>query len=347
MKKQLRMKHLLLLCLLILVSAAGILLMGGRGPESRGGAEENATIYSRHYALITGDSDDEFWKQVYESAREAAAEKDIYVEWFGKNLSVSYSVKELLHMAIRAGVDGIILQAPDGQETEELINESVDAGIPVVTVLSDCQSSLRQAYVGVNNYEIGLLYGEEIVRLILHQFSKNIRIMIVVGAEELTSSQSLALLGMREYINGNLPKGYFVNVETELIPQESSFATEEYINSMFVSSAPLPDIMICLDERGTRCSYLSAVDHNRVGETAIVGYYSSKDTLAALEKGILDSILSVDAEEMGKSSVEVLLDYQEYGYANTYNTVKIQLLDKEDAARILERDRDNTEEGQE
>ncbi|MCQ2500608.1 MAG: substrate-binding domain-containing protein, partial [Lachnospiraceae bacterium] len=110
--------------------------------------------YSKHYALITGDSNEQFWSQVYESAKERAAEEGAYVEWFGKNLAVSYSVTDLTRMAVNASVDGIILQATDNEETKELIDRAVELGISVVTVLSDCQISNRQAYVGVNNYDV-------------------------------------------------------------------------------------------------------------------------------------------------------------------------------------------------
>lgn len=296
---------------------------------------EEPEFFSRHYALITETAEDRFWHQVYDAASEYAEEKDACVEWFGQNQSGSSTVEDLLRIAIDAGVDGIILQASDEEETKALVERSQNRGIPVVTVLSDCQDSSRLAYIGVNNYDIGQLYGEEVMKLICRQFKKNIRIMIAAGGDAMNSSQNLTLMGLREYVNDHLPEGYYVEFTTELISQNSSFATEEYFNNLFVSGGKLPDVLICLDEGGTRCSYLAAVDHNRVGETKIIGYYYSKDILTALEKGIFDAVLSVDAEAIGRGAAEALMDYQEYGYTNSYRTAAVRLLGQEDAAFML------------
>ena len=65
---------------------------------------------------------------------------------------------------IRASVDGIIVTGDDEEETVELIDEAVDAGIPVVTILSDCIESRRQCFVGSNNYNIGQEYGRQILK---------------------------------------------------------------------------------------------------------------------------------------------------------------------------------------
>lgn len=237
---------------------------------------------------------------------------------------------------MNSGVDGIILQASDEAGTEELINEIVNSGIPVVTALSDCPESVRQAYIGVNNYDIGLLYGQKLISMILQQFKKNIRILVAVNGDGISSSQNLILLGMREALSNGLPAGYFVNIETELIRQEGTYATEEYFNSFFVERKKLPEVLICLDEKETRCSYRAAVDHNRVGEINIIGYYYSKDILRAVEKEILSCTLSVDAEEIGRSTVEALADFEEYGYTNNYKSVNVKLIDPKEAAELLQ-----------
>ncbi len=161
------------------------------------------------------------------------------------------------------------------------------------------------------------------------------------------NSHNLIQLGIREYLSNNLPGGYIVKYETAVIDQDNSFATEEFFNTLFVSPGKLPDILICLDERGTRCSYRSAVDHNRVGESVILGFYYSRDILSALEKNILDSVMSVDADEIGRSTVEALADYQEYGYTNSYKTVKIQLLGQDEAVRLMEAEPEQIEEVEE
>lgn len=301
-------------------------------------AEQNE--YSRHYAFITGNADDLFWNQVYQSAKEQAELEDAYVEWFGKKLSGNYSVSNLTRMAMQAGVDGIILQASEEPDVKDAINDAVAAGIPVVTVLSDCEESSRQAYVGVNSYDIGLLYGEKLVNLIRNQFRKNIRIMVAAEGDVLTDSQERIILGMRQYLKDKLPVGYYVDINPQLISQGAAYATEEFFNDMFVSAERLPAVLICLDERGTKCSYRASVDHNRVGETVIIGYYYSKDILSALDKQTLDSVLYVDAEEMGNSAVDALVDFQNFGYMNSYKIVSVKMMGHEEAAEMIRKNKE-------
>lgn len=339
MKKGTKRWHILLIYCAILFMMIGILglkrIFIGQMEEKPVSASGQ---YSKHFALITGDSNEQFWSQVYESAKAKAAENDAYVEWFGKNLSVSYSVTDFAAMAINAGVDGIILQASEDDETKQVVNKAAEAGIPLVTVLSDCPDSSRQAFVGVNDYDVGQLYGEKLVNLIRSQFKKNIKIMVAVGGDKLTNDQEQILYSVRQYLNANLPVGYYIEVTPQLIPLDTAYATEAFFNDMFVSSELLPHILICLDERGTKSSYQAAVDHNRVGETVIIGYYFSKDILSALEKEIVDSVLYVNAEEMGNDAVAALLDYQEYGYTNNYVAVGVELIGRKEAVEILRKE---------
>ena len=86
--------------------------------------------------------------------------------YYGTDLPVEYSVPELLRIAIDSSVDGIIVAGDDSSETTELINEAVDQDIPVVTVLSDSMSSLRQCFVGISNYSLGEEYGKQAINLL-------------------------------------------------------------------------------------------------------------------------------------------------------------------------------------
>ncbi len=72
-------------------------------------SEELPETYEYHYAMITDEEDSDFWDKVYESAKEEGLKNDVYVERFGRGLSVEYTKNELVELAIQASVDGIIL----------------------------------------------------------------------------------------------------------------------------------------------------------------------------------------------------------------------------------------------
>ncbi len=66
----------------------------------------------------------------------------------------------------RLKVDGIILEADGSAEEQELIQEAMDQNIPVVTVLTDDSSSARISFVGLNSYQLGNAYTEQILGLL-------------------------------------------------------------------------------------------------------------------------------------------------------------------------------------
>jgi ribose transport system substrate-binding protein len=130
--------------------------IGGNGITSE------AKEYSKHYVLISEDMTTPFWRTVYESAKKEAEANDIYLEQIGSNLSEEYNLKDYLRIGITSKADGIII-CPDGSAgVAGLINEADKAGIPVVTMLNDVSNTNRVSFVGINSYELGLVYGEQI-----------------------------------------------------------------------------------------------------------------------------------------------------------------------------------------
>ena len=82
------------------------------------GSEEGAyEIYDRHYVMITGREDSDFWDRVYESALAEGKKRSVYVERFGEDLAVEYERNELLRLAMQASVDGIIVPGDEEEET--------------------------------------------------------------------------------------------------------------------------------------------------------------------------------------------------------------------------------------
>ncbi|MDO4260931.1 MAG: hypothetical protein Q4C82_02540 [Eubacteriales bacterium] len=88
---------------------SGLFFFRRTGGDPSGSGEEERRTYSRHYAMITGGEDSEFWDKVYESALEEGRESGVYVERFGSGLAVEYSRSELIDLAVQASVDGIIV----------------------------------------------------------------------------------------------------------------------------------------------------------------------------------------------------------------------------------------------
>ncbi len=310
--------------------------------ELNGNVEGRNEIYDRHYVMITGREDGDFWDRVYESALAEGKRRGVYVERFGEDLAVEYDRNELLKLAMLASVDGIIVPGDEEEETVALLQEAVEQGIPVVNVLEDSMGSSRQCFVGNNSYNLGQDYGRQILELLAkqekegdHVTSENpAKVMVLVDENRTDTSQNLVLLGIREMLE-NEGEGIPVTVEARPVDNSRSFSSEESIRDIFLNSEMLPDILVCLSAVHTRCAYQAAVDYNQVGTVQMLGYYDSEAILEAVSKNILYSTISLDTEQMGRLCVQALDEYVETGYTNNYMAVDTRLIRAEEAERLV------------
>ena len=310
-------------------------------------AENLPQTYERHYAMITDSEDSDFWDKVYESAKAAGLESDAYVERFGEQLAVEYTRNELIELAIQASVDGIILPGDENQETIDLINQAVEANIPVVTVQSDSTGSLRQCFVGINYYNLGQDYGNLIAEILKEKSEAEkedengdsqtgIQILILMDETRMDTSQNLILLGIRETTESLLGETYPYVINTELVDNDGEFRSEESIRDIFLNWSDLPDIIVCLNEVNTRCVYQAAVDYNKVGTVQILGYYDSESVVDAVAKNIVYATIAPDTDQIGQDCVTALNEYVQTGYTNTYMTVDTTLIRAGEAVKLLD-----------
>ena len=292
-------------------------------------------IYEYHYVLIADDAEDEFWDNVYEGAQNEAKKEHVYVERMGENLAVSYSTEELMRMAIHSSVDGIILYAEDTPEMTELINQAVEKGIFVVTMRQDLDNSNRQCFVGVSSYDLGQEYGKQILE-IMQTSGEATSIQILLDDATNESRQTMFTMGIKDALSETIEEEQMPDMTIQKIDTSDTFSAEEAIRDIFMNETDLPDILVCLNSVYTQCAYQAVVDYNHVGDVKIIGYYASDTILEAVEKQIIHSTIRVKAEDIGRSSVNVLNEYQQTGYANAYVPVGMSVIGQKEAGLLME-----------
>ncbi|HHX60226.1 MAG TPA: sugar ABC transporter substrate-binding protein [Epulopiscium sp.] len=283
---------------------------------------EQYTQYNKHYAFIMEDGDNPFWDNVYKGAKEKGEQLNTYVERFGWELPIKYTAKELLKIAIAANVDGIIMQGDSDIETQLLINEAKDLGIPVATVLEDSPKSDRICFVGVNNYQLGKEYGNQVLEIADDQTQK---VMVLLDANTNDASPNLILSGINDTL---VDSKMAVSVRT--IDRKSAFSSEEVIHDIMLDSENVPDIFICLDLIDTICVYQTIVDYNKVGKVKMIGYYNSQNITQAIKKEIIHSTIVIDTQGMGAYAVEALYEYDNIKRVSEYIPVDMKLISRKD-----------------
>ncbi|MCR4651653.1 MAG: substrate-binding domain-containing protein [Lachnospiraceae bacterium] len=289
---------------------------------SESGKDDTDVIYDRKYAFIANDKDDAFVVEVYNTAKAEAAGKGAYLELIGSELGGTYTSHDLMIMAIASGYDAIFVEPDDTREMTDLINRAVAKGIPVITYMTDDANSDRQCYIGSNFYLLGKEYGES-VKMTDRGDECDILILIKESLP-VTSRNSFQTSLMSELTSDKKDCTY--NVEFEAIDTTSTFSVEEKIRDILLHEEKSADLIICMDEITTTSFYKALVDYNKVGTVDVFGYYNSDTILKGVERGVINSSITVDASEMGKSCINAIEEYRESGYVSEYVSVPVQII---------------------
>lgn len=291
--------------------------------------DQAQTTYRYHLAFISESSSDDFWDSVYESARDAGREADIYVERFGQNLSISYTLEEQLQMAIAANVDAILI-APSGTETiTELINTAQEKGIPTGTLYRDQIDSNRYNFTGVNSVSLGYEYGKLALSCASDTDSK---VMVLFDENETTTERRLLTSGISRALSESRSP---LQLDNKEITESNSFDAEEDIRRFVKDYHNRIDIIICTTVLQTQYVSQAAIDMNYVGDFKIIGFYQNPTVLEALKNNVISANLVIDARQMGTKAIKNLAEYLEYGYSSDYSQVDAYVIGSEDATRLL------------
>ena len=326
----------------ILIAITILLVVFFRGNVRKNEKKVALKDYSDYYVMISEDRESDFYRAVYESALEAAREKDAFVEFLGDNLSQEYSKEDLLRIAIASKVDGIILVADDNDETKELINEATKNDIQVVTLYSDCANSKRISFVGIGSYNLGREYGSRIISIAREKVSLsgssdtivNVDVLFDLNTDD--SGQSIMMSGIQDVVaSASLSSNIVINAVS--VDPTNTFSVEGSIRDIFVNTdGVVPDIIVCPNEIDTTSVYQAVVDYNKVGIVNILGYYDSDTILKAIDRNVISATATLDTKQMGTFCIEALNDYRTLGTTSQYFTADITMIDQENVESYME-----------
>lgn len=283
--------------------------------------------YKYHYAMITEGADDPFWEAVYQGALEKGKEQDAYVEKIGSDLSISYSLYELMQIAIASNVDGIIIEPNGEANITELINKAESEDITVITALKDAPNSNRKSFVGISSYDEGQAYGKQVMEVIEEGKKK---VTVLLHADSKDASQSIVYSSIREIVDNQN-----IEVETATVNTQNTFSSEEDIRNIIMDTENPTEVLVCLTAIDTLCAYQAIVDYNKVGEIDIIGYYDSELILSGIDKDIIHSTMAINTQQMGAYCVEALSEYRETKRVSDYFSVDISVINAKNVQEYI------------
>ena len=229
----------------------------------------------------------------------------------GENLSATYSKADRINIAISSKVDGIILEGDDSEETKELIRKAEDAGVPVVTILSDCEGSERKSFIGLNQYTLGTEYGNTLTEISTDKYPLSVLIL------KNGNSDDFIIQAIQKQLTGR-----FVAISSKEVDTSSQFTSEENIMKTLDELNKMPDVIICLNDKITESAIQSIVEKNLVGKTRILGYYDSETIRKAIEKGSVYATFTIDTKTLAIQSVNALNEFNNTGHVSDFYTIK-------------------------
>ncbi len=303
---------------------------------------ESEKIYDKYYVMIVPEQDSSFWSEVYESARKAGEDRSVYVEQLGRSILRRYSREDQIRIAVAESVDGIIVTADESEEMRELIGLATESRIPVVTLVSDCPSSDRCSFVGINNYNIGREYGEKIIEVAKTKKSAGdtVKVAVLVDSYSEEAGQNILCMGIQETVENGVKMDLTDSrkVDITLVPIDDSnpFSTQEGVRELIVGQESAePDIIVCLSETETTSAYQVIVDYNKVGVISILGYHDSPAILNAIDRNVIEATISIDTDQLGSTCVWALNEYSELGYTSQYFTADSLMIDSSNVSEYL------------
>lgn len=329
-KRDIRKIQLILLSIVVILTAAvSALYLSLIYRSSEPQDKENQ--YTGHYSFVVDDLSDQFLDMIYDNICQEAKEKGIYVDKVGADLAGSYTLSEKMEIAIATAPEGIIIKADDSPEIKRLINKAVEKGITVTTILTDIQGSDRQSFIGINFYDMGKAYSEQIRKAKSDEIC-NVAILMNKSLSE--SSRNSLYQGILENLDSD--RKYIVKILD--VDYSDDLSIEEGVRTIILNDIEKYDVVVALDQITTAYTYQALVDYNKIGTVTIFGFYGTDNVLKGVRGGNLEAVLYLDPKEIGRQAVNAIYDYGTYGYSSYYVPINITTITKSNVENYVSED---------
>ncbi|BAM91221.1 putative transcriptional regulatory protein, LacI family [Bradyrhizobium oligotrophicum S58] len=263
-------------------------------------ASELARARSRRFAFVMPSGGNPFMQQIQAHLGELA-------NWMAaRRLSVDVLATDVFDAAVLAErledlvgrVDGVAVVALDHPSVRAAINDLVESGTKVVTLVSDVPSSRRHHYVGIDNIAAGRTAGALVGRF---AGGRTGRVAIMAGSQSLRDHAE-RIFGFSQVMAAEFR-------QFEVLPvAEGHDEDDRSENLMRKLLAEHRDIVGLYNVgAGTAGVAKALTESGRAGETVFVGHDVTALTRKLLLSGVMDAAISQNPGHEARSAVRVLL----------------------------------------
>ena len=285
------MKKIVLLALCVIALAGSVWAAGG---QAKGGGEKKI-------ALITMDFQDEHWLKLYGGAKDEGDKLGYDVNWMAPQMGkrdVS-SQMQLIEDAITRQYAAILLAPLDADALVPAINKAFDAGVKVVLVDSNANTTKRHTLIGTDNAAAARLAADELAKAI-NSTGK----IAVINAQPGAGTTMTRKNEFKDQIASKYPNITIVGTQysdgdpVKALNQATDFMT---------ANPDLAGIYAC-NEGSTVGAGQGIQQAGKAGKVALVGWDWTDNTLALVTNGVLNASMVQNPRQMGVLGVQAAVD---------------------------------------
>jgi len=253
---------------------------------------------------ILPHSDQGYWTKLANGMQEEAE------EYAGLNLKVripqmNYNIDQmtaLIRQETAAQADALLVQGIDDEGYLAALQEADRAGVKVVLVDTDVETSFDHLYVGTDNYAAGRMLGQALIA----ETGGEANVMIMSGDEGYPNLDE-RIRGLRDEV-ADCEGIRIAGVKYD--KYDSLNVLKQY--QSILGNYPLVDTIVGVE--GTLCMALGPyVNLEEPHMKVVLGFDRCTETDAGLDRGVITGVITQDNEGMGRQAIQALMQWLETG----------------------------------
>lgn len=263
-------------------------------------AAELARGRARHFAFVMPSGPNPFMQQIEAYLGEMSAwlsARRLNVEMVATDV-FDPSVLAASLEALSGDCDGVAVVALDHPGVRAAINDLVDAGTKVVTLVSDVPSSRRHHYIGIDNIAAGRTAAALVGRLVGEKSGK---VAIIAGSQGLRDHAE-RIFGFNQVMASEFPG---LSVLPVLEGRDEDERSQQLLARLFGRHADIVGLYNV--GAGTQGVASALSEAGREKQVAFVAHDVTALTRRLLLQGVMDAAISQNPGHEARAAVRVLL----------------------------------------
>jgi len=264
-------------------------------------AAELARGRARRFAFVMPSGPNPFMQQIHSYLGQMSgwlSARRLAVELVATDVFDPSVLAASLETLAGGDCDGVAVVALDHPSVRAAIDDLVDAGAKVVTLVSDVPSSRRHHYVGIDNIAAGRTAGALVGRLVGPRSGK---VAIVAGSQGLRDHAE-RIFGFNQVMASEFPG---LDMLPVLEGRDEDERSEQVLSRLLGKH---PDIVGLYNVgAGTHGVARALIDSGRERQVVFIGHDVTVLTRKLLLQGVMDAAISQNPGHEARAAVRVLL----------------------------------------